>query len=191
VVQRALVGDRSGRLPQPVGSDSESRSNPKADEPQGNHPEPVVALGADHGGFALKQALAAYLQEQGYKTIDCGTHSTQSVDYPDFAFAVARLVSQKQAWRGIVIDGAGIGSCMVANKVPGVRAAMCYDQATAINSREHNNANVLSLGAKMISENQARQIANIWLTTLFGGDRHARRLDKMMAIEEMYLKNKD
>ena len=94
----------------------------------------------------------------GYTLVDCGTHNTESVDYPDFAFAVARLVADGKAWRGIIIDGAGIGSCMTANKVPGVRAAMCYDQATAVNSREHNNANVLSLGAGLIGTNLAKQI---------------------------------
>jgi ribose 5-phosphate isomerase B len=99
-----------------------------------------VALGADHGGYPLKEDLKAYLTEQGYSVIDCGTTSSGSVDYPDFAYAVARLVSEGQAWRGIVVDGAGIGSCMAANKVPGVRAAMCYDHATAVNSREHNDA---------------------------------------------------
>jgi ribose 5-phosphate isomerase B len=109
-----------------------------------------VALGADHGGYAMKEALKSVVAEAGYGVIDCGTHGTESVDYPDFAYAVAQLVANGQAWRGIIVDGAGIGSCMAANKVPGVRAAMCYDQATAVNSREHNNANVLTLGAGLI-----------------------------------------
>jgi ribose 5-phosphate isomerase B len=105
------------------------------------------------------------------------------VDYPDFAYVVAKKVSDGEAWRGIIIDGAGIGSCMVANKVPGIRAAMCYDHATALNSREHNNANVLTLGAGMIEASTARQIVLTWLNTNFGGGRHARRVDKIMDVE--------
>jgi ribose 5-phosphate isomerase B len=145
----------------------------------------TVAIGADHGGYAMKETLKAFLQAR-YTVIDCGTDSAQSVDYPDFALAVAQMVSGGRAWRGIVIDGAGIGSCMAANKVPGVRAAMCYDQATAINSREHNNANVLTLGAGLIGESLAKQIVDTWLATDFGGGRHARRVDKIMAIEKRY-----
>ncbi|MEW6403281.1 MAG: ribose 5-phosphate isomerase B [Chloroflexota bacterium] len=143
----------------------------------------VVALGADHGGFSLKETLKAHLQEQGFRIEDCGTYSPEAVDYPDFAYAVAKMVSQGEAWRGIIIDGAGIGSCMAANKVHGVRAAMCYDHATAVNSREHNDANVLTLGAGLIGPNLARQIVDAWLSTEFGGGRHARRVDKIMAIE--------
>jgi ribose 5-phosphate isomerase B len=142
-----------------------------------------IALGADHGGYSLKENLKPFLQKQGYQVDDCGTHSSESVDYPDFALAVARKVSEGEAWRGIIIDGAGIGSCMVANKVDGVRAAMCYDHATALNSREHNNANVLTLGAGMIEASTARQIVLTWLNTNFGGGRHARRVDKIMDIE--------
>jgi ribose 5-phosphate isomerase B len=153
------------------------------------HPvsERVVALGADHGGYTMKEDLKAYLGELGYEVIDCGTHSTESVDYPDFAYAVAKLVSEGRAWRGIIVDGAGIGSCMAANKVPGVRAAMCYDHATAANSREHNNANVLSLGGMLLGRNLARQIVKTWLETEFGGSRHARRVNKIMAIERRFL----
>jgi ribose 5-phosphate isomerase B len=129
--------------------------------------------------------LKAYLQQQGYQVDDCGTYSTDSVDYPDFAYAVAKKVSAGAAWRGILIDGAGIGSCMAANKVPGVLAAMCYDHDTAVNSREHNGANVLTLGAGMIDEALARQIVMTWLNTVFGGGRHARRVDKILAIENV------
>jgi ribose 5-phosphate isomerase B len=146
----------------------------------------TVAIGADHGGYELKEMLKGYLGELGYAVIDCGTDSTAAVDYPDFAFAVARLVAQARAWRGIVIDGAGIGSCMAANKVPGVRAAMCYDQATAVNSREHNDANVLTLGAGLIGPNLARQIAKTWLETPHGGGRHARRVTKIVDIERRF-----
>ncbi len=151
-------------------------------------PDKTVAIGADHGGFALKEDLKKYLPELGYAVLDCGTHSTEAVDYPDFAYAVARLVAEGRAARGIMIDGAGIGSCMAANKVPGVRAAMCYDVSTAVNSREHNDANVLTLGGGLIGANLARQIVKTWLSTDFGGGRHARRVDKIMAIEKRYLK---
>ncbi len=147
-----------------------------------------VALGADHGGYALKENLKAYLAEMGHRVIDCGTNSSESVDYPDFAYAVARLVSEGQAWRGIMVDGAGIGSCMAANKVPGVRAAMCYDHATAVNSREHNDANVLTLGGMLLGTSLARQIVKTWLETDFGGGRHGRRVDKIMAIERRYVR---
>ena len=150
----------------------------------------IIAIGADHGGYGLKETLKKMLTTlmPEYKVVDCGTHSTDSVDYPDFAYAVAQLVGTGRAWRGVIIDGAGIGSCMAANKVPGVRAAMCYDQATAVNSREHNNANVLTLGAGLIGDNLAGQIVRTWLATDFGGDRHARRVDKIMAIEKRFTK---
>jgi ribose 5-phosphate isomerase B len=161
-------------------------AEPQADIPQesalanGN----TVAIGADHGGFPLKETLKGFLTECGYEVIDCGTHSTESVDYPDLAFVVAAKVARGQAWRGIIIDGAGIGSCMAANKVKGVRAAMCYDHATAFNSREHNNANVLTLGAGLIGSSLAKQIVTTFLETEFAGGRHARRVDKIMKIEK-------
>ena len=152
--------------------------------------KPAIAIGADHGGYNLKETLKKMLATTypDHEVVDCGTHSTDSVDYPDFAYAVAQLVGTGRAWRGIIIDGAGIGSCMAANKVPGVLAAMCYDQATAVNSREHNNANVLTLGAGLIGPNLAQQIVQTWLATDFGGDRHARRVDKIWAIEKRFSK---
>jgi ribose 5-phosphate isomerase B len=149
----------------------------------------TVALGADHGGFALKEQLKAFISGLGYGVIDCGTHSTEAVDYPDLAYAVARLVGTGEAWRGLVIDGAGIGSAMAANKVPGVRAALCYDYATAVNSREHNDANVLTLGAGLIGPALAKQITQTWLATEFGGGRHQARVDKIVEIEKRFLKN--
>jgi ribose 5-phosphate isomerase B len=148
----------------------------------------TVALGADHGGFELKEKLKPVIIEAGYHIIDCGTNSASSVDYPDYAYAVARLVADNRAWRGIMIDGAGIGSCMAANKVPGIRAAMCYDLATAVNSREHNDANVLTLGAGLIGPALAGQIVKTWLATDFGGDRHARRVHKIDDIGKRYMK---
>ncbi len=174
IVRRTLRG--------PQGPDE---SQPQADVQGPAEPssERIVALGADHGGFEMKEKLKTYLMKAGYKVNDYGTNSTESVDYPDFAFAVAEAVSSGSAWRGILIDGAGIGSCMAANKVSGVRAAMCYDHATAVNSREHNDANVLTLGSGLIGEHLARQIVDTWLTTDFGGGRHARRVEKINAIE--------
>ncbi len=146
----------------------------------------VVAIAADHGGFPLKELLKPYLAELGFEPLDLGTHSSESVDYPDFAFAVASAVAQGRAHAGIVIDGAGIGSCMVANKVPGVRASLCYDLSSASNAREHNHANVLTLGAGLIGPNLAKQIVKTWLETPWGGDRHARRVEKITAIEKRF-----
>lgn len=154
----------------------------------GNPSQKAVAIGADHGGYTLKETLKPLITEAGYRVIDVGTNSPDSVDYPDFAYAVARLVADDHAWRGIMIDGAGIGSCMAANKVPGIRAAMCYDQATAVNSREHNNANVLTLGAGLIGPALAGQIVKTWLATEFGGGRHARRVNKIDDIGKRYMK---
>jgi len=148
--------------------------------------ERVIALGADHGGFAFKQMLKEHLTTRGYAVLDCGTEGTDSVDYPDFALAVAQLVAGGRAWRGILVDGAGIGSCMAANKVPGVRAALCYDEATAVNSRAHNDANILTLGAGMIGHELGRQIVARWLETPAEGGRHARRVGKIMDIERRF-----
>jgi ribose 5-phosphate isomerase B len=172
IVQRVVA-----RLRPDVAAGSVSAAKPAA------HGGKVVAIGSDHGGFALKGELALYLKGNDYDVLDCGTYSTEAVDYPDFAAAVARKVSSGDAWRGIIIDGAGIGSCMAANKVPGVRAALCYDHATAVNSREHNDANVLTLGAGLIGVALAKQIVNAWLITDFGGGRHAKRVEKIMALE--------
>ena len=144
----------------------------------------VVAIGADHGGFELKEQLKAYLRDWGYNFLDLGTDSTAAVDYPDFAEAVANAVARGDAWLGVVVDSAGIGSSIAANKVAGARAALCYDRATARNSREHNDANVLSLGANLISPEAAREILAIWLSTSFAGGRHQRRVDKIRSIEE-------
>jgi ribose 5-phosphate isomerase B len=148
----------------------------------------VVAIGADHGGFELKEILKSTLNELGFDAKDVGAYNKGAVDYPDFAHEVARLVSTGKAWRGIMIDGAGIGSCIVANKVPGIRASMAYDYSSASNSREHNDTNVLTLGAGLIGVNLAKQIVKVWLTTEFGGGRHTPRIDKITAVEKQYLK---
>ena len=148
----------------------------------------VVALGCDHGGFELKEILRGELTAMGFDVRDMGTYTKASVDYPDYALEVAKLVSSGAAWRGIMIDGAGIGSCIVANKVPGVRAGMAYDYSSAVNSREHNNTNLLTLGAGLIGVNLAKLIVRTWLTTEFGGGRHAARVDKITAVEKTYFK---
>ena len=147
-----------------------------------------IAIGADHGGYALKQDLIKFLTDLGYSPNDCGAHSTDPVDYPDIAYAVAKLVSDGSASRGIIIDGAGIGSAMVANKVPGVRAALCYDLSTARNAREHNDANVLTLGARLIGPGLAQDIVKVFLETNCTEERHQKRVAKIMQVEERYLK---
>jgi ribose 5-phosphate isomerase B len=147
-----------------------------------------IALGADHGGFEMKEEIKRVLADLGHDFQDFGTHSTDAVDYPDYAHAVARAVARSTCDLGIVVDGAGIGSCMAANKVPGVRAAMCYDAATARNSREHNGANVLTLGGKLISNERMREIVSAWLATELTEDRHRRRVAKIDAIERDYVK---
>ncbi len=148
----------------------------------------VVAVGADHGGFELKEQIKNWLAQWGYAVRDFGTQSTESVDYPDFAEAVAAAVARGEAWRGIVVDTVGVGSAMAANKVPGVRAAPCYDTAAARSSREHNDANLLALGARMIPATLAREIVGVWLETPFAGGRHERRVEKIRAIEQRHSK---
>lgn len=138
-----------------------------------------VALGADHGGYALKQRLIAFLEAQGYVIRDVGTHSQEACDYPDFAKAVAGAVRDGSCELGIMIDGAGIGSSMVCNKVPGIRAALCYDMKTILNSRQHNNANVLTLGAASNPPEMVENMVKTWLDTPFEGGRHQRRVDKI------------
>ncbi|MGH3649712.1 MAG: ribose 5-phosphate isomerase B [Acidimicrobiia bacterium] len=145
-----------------------------------------IAIGADHGGFPLKERIAFKLREAGWEVSDCGTDSHEAVDYPDFAHAVARKVASGECRWGIVIDGAGIGSAMVANKVAGVRAGLCYDLSSARNSREHNHANVLTLGAGLIGEGLAWQIVEEWLSTEWAGGRHARRVAKIDALDQQY-----
>ena len=142
-----------------------------------------IAFGADHGGFALKASLVRYVRELGYEVEDVGTTSREPVDYPDFAVAVARQVASGACALGVVVDGAGLGSCMAANKVRGVRAATCHDEVTVRNSREHNNANVLALGSSVVNAGYARRLVRIWLETPFAGGRHTRRVDKIDALD--------
>jgi len=147
-------------------------------------PEKTIALGSDHGGFALKEKLKPIFEEHGLHVTDIGVHEEKPVDYPDIARQVAELVARGDAARGVIIDGAGIGSCIVANKFPGVRAALCYDKASARNSREHNDSNILTLGGKLLTFSQAEDVLRVWLTTPFGGGRHTARVQKIAEIEK-------
>jgi len=146
----------------------------------------TVAVGADHGGYPMKEELKSFLAELGHRVHDFGTNSESAVDYPDFAHAVARAVADRSVDVGIVIDGAGVGSAMTANKVPGVRAAACYSVEVARNSREHNGANVLTLGSKTISSAEMRDIVRAWLGTELTEDRHRKRVGKIDAVERQY-----
>jgi len=143
----------------------------------------LVVIGSDHGGWEAKQLLKTYLETVGYRITDVGTNSKDSVDYPDFAVRVARTVASGACDRGIMIDGAGIGSSMVCNKVRGIRASLCYDLKTVVNSREHNNANVLTLGGPLHRPDELCEMARVWLETRFAGGRHWARVNKMMAVE--------
>jgi ribose 5-phosphate isomerase B len=147
-----------------------------------------VAVGSDHGGFKLKEQLKDFLSDFGLNVRDFGTNSDDAVDYPDFAHAVAKAVGGKQADIGIIIDGAGIGSAMTANKVPNVRAAACYSTALAKNSREHNGANVLTLGAGQNSFDEVKQIVEAFISTDISEDRHKKRVGKIDNIDKQYRK---
>ena len=147
-------------------------------------PEKTVALGSDHGGFALKKTLAPIIADLGLTVIDVGTDTEKPVDYPDIASKVAEMVAKGTVSRGIIVDGAGIGSAIVANKFPGIRAALCYDRASARNSREHNDSNVLTLGGRLLTPSQAEDILRVWLATPFAGGRHAARVQKIAEIEK-------
>lgn len=172
--------------------DPESQTPPEFLAPQGDPPTPSfdlkgkIAIGADHGGYPLKERISFRLKEAGWKVVDCGTDSQEAVDYPEYALAVARRVADGECRWGIMIDGAGIGSSMVANKVSGVRAALCYDVSSARNSREHNHSNVLTLGAGLIGDALAWQIVEEWLSTQWSGGRHARRVAMIDALDQQY-----
>ena len=155
---------------------------------RGSKASRLIAVGADHGGFKMKEELKAFLSDLGHQVHDFGTNSEDPVDYPDLAYAVARSVSEGTSELGIIIDGAGVGSAMTANKVPGVRAAACYSVGVARNSREHNGANVLSLGSKTISSAEMRDIVQAWLATEITEERHLKRVGKIEAIERQYLR---
>ena len=143
-----------------------------------------IAIGSDHAGYRLKEILKVYLRDQGYEVVDCGTFGEKSVDYPDIAQAVALKISAKECHLGVIIDGAGIGSAIVANKFPKVRAALCYDLSSAINSRQHNDANVLTLGAGLIGPSLAKQIVDAFLTNECTVERHLNRVKKIEEVEQ-------
>jgi ribose 5-phosphate isomerase B len=151
-------------------------------------PESTIAIGSDHGGFALKQELIPVFHGMGLAVEDAGVFDPRPVDYPDIARQVAEMVANGRATRGVIIDGAGIGSAIVANKIPGIRAALCYDIASARNSREHNNANVLTLGGRLLTATQAEDVLRTWLGTPFAGGRHAARVAKITDVEKAYSK---
>ena len=151
-------------------------------------PEKTVAIGADHGGFQMKEQIKPLLVELGLAIRDVGVNDETAADYPDIALQVAELVASGVAARGVIVDGAGIGSAMAANKVPGVRAALCYDKASARNSREHNDSNVLTLGGRLLTRTQAEEVLRVWLGTKFAGGRHAARVAKITQIERKYCK---
>jgi ribose 5-phosphate isomerase B len=142
-----------------------------------------LALGADHAGYLLKDRIRQYVTDRGHQVIDEGTNSSDSVDYPDFAARVAEHVAAGRAERGILVCGSGIGMAIAANKVPGIRAANISSEYEAQLSREHNNLNVITLGARILDESDATQIVQIWLDTPFSGGRHSGRLDKLHDIE--------
>lgn len=146
-----------------------------------------VIIGSDHGGFELKEILKPYIIELGYECLDYGTHSTEPIDYPDIALLVAHAVSINKDTVGIILDGAGIGSAICANKLPGIRAAVCNDLFTARNSKEHNNANILTMGGRTIGSGLAKEIVKIWLECNFH-DRHKNRIDKILRIEQHFFK---
>lgn len=178
--------DRAGQL----GIRLETKKKGETAQPVSAHPlsprsgaDETIAIGSDHGGFSLKEALKPFLAGLGCKVVDLGTYTDEACDYPDLAYAVARMVSLGEASRGIMIDAVGIASAIVANKVRGVRAACCSDEFSARSSREHNNANVLTLGGRTIGSELAKSIARVWLETSFGGGRHQKRIDKISDIE--------
>ena len=142
-----------------------------------------IAVGSDHRGLTVKQRIVPLLQQMGHEVVDAGPASPGSVDYPDFAFEVAKAVGEGRADRGVLICGTGIGMCIAANKVPGVRAAPCHDSITAELSRRHNDSNVLCLSADLLGEELIERMIRIWLETPFEGGRHARRVDKIMRYE--------
>jgi ribose 5-phosphate isomerase B len=143
-----------------------------------------IAVGSDHRGFEAKKRIMLLLEQLGHETLDMGTNGPESVDYPDFAIKVAQAVGEKQVDRGILICGSGIGMCIAANKVHGVRAAPCHDSITAEMSRRHNDANILCLSGDLLGEELIDRMVRIWLQTEFEGGRHARRVEKIESFEK-------
>ena len=172
----------------PTDAQSVPRVHPNVPRDELKSPSNMVAFGSDHGGFQLKESLKKHAESLGYLVMDVGTHSEDPCDYPDFAYSVAITVAEGKAWRGVMVDGAGIGSCVVANKIPGVRAACCHNEFVARNAREHNDTNVLTLGSRVVGSEVCKEIMRVWLETLFAGGRHKHRVAKIVDVEQRFLK---
>lgn len=147
-----------------------------------------IAIGGDHTGFEIKEILKKYLKDKNFDVIDVGTNSKESCDYPDFAIAVAKKVGMKEVRFGILIDATGIPSAITANKFPGIRAATCYNEFSAKSAREHNNANIIVLGAKTLGEETIKSVLDTWFKTNFAGERHQKRLNKITEVEKYFMK---
>ncbi len=174
---RRVVRDAMERALGPGGSSGPSKPGAEGSARR-------VPIGCDHGGFELKEARKRHLEDElGWTVPDCGTHTRAPVDYPDYAAAVAREVAAGRCARGIVVDAAGVGSSMAANQVRGIRCALCHDDLTTVNRREHDDANILALGARVVNRGLAQRLARRFLTTPFGAGRHERRVQKIMALE--------
>ncbi len=189
-VERALGPPESSHAPAERAAPASAASAPVPASSPAARPATAaaprrVAIGSDHAGYALKEILKRAIgEETSWEVHDCGTHSGEAVDYPDFAAKVAREVASGRCALGVVVDAAGIGSAIAANKVPGARCAVCHDDATVLNSREHNDANILSLGARVVHRGAAARMVKLFLTTPFAGGRHERRVQKIMALEQ-------
>ena len=170
-------------------SEARAQGTPQAGAPKSSGgPKGAIAIGSDHGGFQLKEMLKPVLESEGYQVVDLGTNSEEACDYPDFAYAVARMVSSGEVAKGIMIDAVGSASAIVANKLPGIRAACCYNEFSARSSREHNDVNVLALGGRVLGSELAKSIVKVWLETPFAGGRHQKRIDKISDVESRFLK---
>jgi ribose 5-phosphate isomerase B len=180
---RDTARDRGVHL---VPSSAAPEPTPAAPASRGAPPR-TLAVGCDHAGFEIKAALVAHAESLGWTVTDVGTDSAESVDYPDFAYAVGRLVHLGTTQAGLMIDGVGVGSAMVANKLPGVRAALCPDTFSAFNARAHNDANVLTLGSRTMGIEVCKRVLAEFLQTEFEGGRHARRVDKIRDVEARFL----
>lgn len=172
-----------------VSSESQTHApvaNPLPTRPEGS--KGTIAIGSDHGGFQLKESLKPFIESEGFKVIDVGTASEEACDYPDYAYAVVRMVQEGRAAKGIMIDAIGSASAIVANKVPGIRAVCCFNEFSARSSREHNDANVLTLGGRILGPELAKSILKIWLDTPFAGGRHQKRIEKISDVERRFMK---
>ncbi len=187
-MEHGAVSDKEEKSAMPAEQKTPARSYDSSVISKTNVGSNLIVIGSDHGGFQAKEMLKKYLADLGYRTLDVGTNSEEACDYPDYAYAVARIVAKGEAWRGIMIDATGVASSIVCNKVPGVRAVACYNEFVAQSSREHNDANVLTLGAKSLGAELIKAIVKTWIETWFGGGRHKRRVDKISDVERKFSK---